>query len=56
MGIKEEVQAKGIKNIFNKTITEDFLNLEKEMPFKYRRLLGVQTDKTRKELPTAYYS
>jgi hypothetical protein len=32
MGIKEgeEVQAKGIHNIFNKIITENFPNLEKE--------------------------
>jgi hypothetical protein len=28
----EEVQAKGIHNIFNKIITENFLNLEKAMP------------------------
>jgi hypothetical protein len=33
MGIEgEEVQAKGIHNIFNKTITENFPNLEKAMP------------------------
>jgi chromosome segregation ATPase len=34
MGIKEreEVQAKGIHNIFNKVITENFPNLEKTMP------------------------
>jgi hypothetical protein len=32
MGIEEEgVQAKGICNIFNKTITENFPNLEKAM-------------------------
>jgi hypothetical protein len=36
MGIKqgEEVQAKGIHNIFNKIITENFLNLEKTMPIQ----------------------
>jgi archaeosine-15-forming tRNA-guanine transglycosylase len=28
----EEVQAKGIRNIFNKIITENFTNLEKAMP------------------------
>jgi hypothetical protein len=27
----EEVQAKGMRNIFNKIITEKFLNLEKAM-------------------------
>jgi hypothetical protein len=31
MGVEEEeVQAKSISNIFNKTITENFLSLEKE--------------------------
>jgi hypothetical protein len=36
MGIKEgeEVQAKGIHNIFNKIITENFLNLEKALPIQ----------------------
>jgi hypothetical protein len=35
MGIeKEEVQAKGIRNIFNKIITENFPNLEKTMPIQ----------------------
>jgi hypothetical protein len=34
MGIEEgkEVQAKGIRNIFNNIITENFPNLEKTMP------------------------
>jgi hypothetical protein len=34
MGIEEgeEVQAKGIHNILNKIITENFPNLEKVMP------------------------
>jgi hypothetical protein len=30
----EEVQAKGICNIFNKIITENFPNLEKTMPIQ----------------------
>jgi hypothetical protein len=30
----EEVQAKGISNIFNKIITENFPNLEKSMPIQ----------------------
>jgi hypothetical protein len=36
MGIEEgeEVQAKGIRNIFNKIITENFRNLEKAMPIQ----------------------
>jgi phosphatidate phosphatase PAH1 len=36
MGIEEgeEVQAKGMHNIFNKIITENFQNLEKTMPIQ----------------------
>jgi hypothetical protein len=36
MGIEggEEVQAKGIHNIFNKIITENFPSLEKAMPIQ----------------------
>jgi hypothetical protein len=36
MGIKEgeEVQAKGMRNIFNKIITENFPNLEKDIPIQ----------------------
>jgi hypothetical protein len=30
----EEVQAKGIRNIFNKIITENFPNLEKDSPIQ----------------------
>jgi hypothetical protein len=38
MGIEEteEVQVKGMHNIFNK-ITENFPNLKKIMPFRYRK-------------------
>jgi hypothetical protein len=35
MGIKEEeVQAKGMQNIFNKIIMENFPNLEKDIPIQ----------------------
>jgi hypothetical protein len=34
IGEGEEVQAKGIRNIFNKIITEKFPNLEKTMPIQ----------------------
>jgi hypothetical protein len=36
MGIKEveEVQAKGMRTIFNKIITQNFPNLEKSMPIQ----------------------
>jgi hypothetical protein len=39
MGIEEgeEVQAKGIHNIFNKIITEKFPNLEKVMPIQVQK-------------------
>jgi hypothetical protein len=33
----EQVQAKGICNIFNKIITEDFPNLEKNMPIQVQK-------------------
>jgi hypothetical protein len=31
---EEEVQAKGMSNIFNKIITENFANLDKSMPIQ----------------------
>jgi hypothetical protein len=39
MGIEEgeEVQAKGIHNIFNKIMTENFPNLEKTMPIQVQK-------------------
>jgi hypothetical protein len=40
----EEVQTKGIHNIFNKIIAENFPNLKKELPFRYRKPPGHQTD------------
>jgi hypothetical protein len=46
MGIEEgeEVQAKVICNIFNKIIAGNFPNLEKVMPFRYRKPPGYKTD------------
>jgi hypothetical protein len=50
MGIEgKEEQAKGIENMFSKIIAENFPNLEKEVFIQDRRLLGLKTDKTRKE-------
>jgi hypothetical protein len=46
----EEVQEKGICNIFNKIITENFPNLEKLCPFRYRKPPGHQVDLTKIEL------
>jgi hypothetical protein len=53
MGIEEgkEFQAKGVHNIFNKIITENFSNLQKIMPFRYKKPPGHQTDLTKIELP-----
>jgi hypothetical protein len=40
MGIEEgeEVQAKGMSNIFNKIITENFPNLEKSIPIQMQEV------------------
>jgi hypothetical protein len=43
----EEMQAKWIHNIINKIITENFPNLEKFCPFRYRKPPGHQTDLTK---------
>jgi hypothetical protein len=52
MGIEgEEVQAKGMRNIFNKIITENFSNLEKTMPIQVQEASEHQTDLTKIELP-----
>jgi hypothetical protein len=42
MGIEEgeEVQAKGMRNIFSKIITENFPNLEKTMPIQVQEASG----------------
>jgi hypothetical protein len=44
-------QTKGIHNIFNKIITENFPNLKKVCPVRYRKPLGHQTDLTKIEPP-----
>jgi archaeosine-15-forming tRNA-guanine transglycosylase len=53
MGIEEgeEVQAKGMPNIFIKIITENFPNLEKTMPIQVRKPPENQIDLTKIELP-----
>jgi hypothetical protein len=38
MGIEEEVQAKGIHNMFNKIISENFPNLEKEVSIQVQEV------------------
>jgi chromosome segregation ATPase len=44
IGEGEEVPAKGIHNIFNKIITENFPNLEKTLPIMYRKPQNTETD------------
>jgi hypothetical protein len=53
MGIEdgEEVQTKGIHNIFNKIITENLPNLEKTMSVQVQEASRHQTDLTKTELP-----
>jgi predicted nuclease with TOPRIM domain len=53
MGIEEgeEVQAKGMHNIFNKIIIENFPNLEKSNPYRCKRTPEHKTDQTKIELP-----
>jgi hypothetical protein len=47
----QEVQVKGICNIFSKIITENFPNLEKVLSFRYRKLPAHQADLTKIESP-----
>jgi Rod binding domain-containing protein len=48
----EEVQAKGIRNIFNKIITENFPNAEKAMPIQVQEAYRTpKTDLTKIKLP-----
>jgi hypothetical protein len=44
MGIKEgeQMQAKGMSNIFNKIITEHFPNLEKTVPIQVQKTSRTQ--------------
>jgi hypothetical protein len=51
MGIEvgEEMQVKGIYNIFSEIITENFPNLKKVCPFRYRKPPGHQTKLTKIE-------
>jgi hypothetical protein len=46
----EGVQTKGIRNIFNKIVTEIFSNLEETMPIHVQEPPGHQTDLTKIEL------
>jgi hypothetical protein len=47
----EEVQAKGMCDIFNKIITENFLNLEKTMPIQIHEASRTLNRPTKRVLP-----
>jgi predicted nuclease with TOPRIM domain len=53
MGIEEgkEMQAKGMRNIFNKVITENFPNLEKDIPIQMKEASRTPIDQTKIDLP-----
>jgi hypothetical protein len=52
MGVEERevIQTKGIDNLFNWIIAENFPNLKKESP-RCRKLTEYQTIRTKKEAP-----
>jgi hypothetical protein len=45
------VQAKGMRNIFNKTITENFPNLERSISIQMQEAPEHQTDQIKIEIP-----
>ena len=47
----EDLQLKGLANIFNKIIEENFPNLKKEMPMNIKKPTELQIDWSRKEIP-----
>jgi hypothetical protein len=53
----EEAQAKGICNIFNRIITENFPNLEKAMPIQVQEASRTPSrpDQNKNTYPTTYY-
>jgi archaeosine-15-forming tRNA-guanine transglycosylase len=57
MGIEEEeeVQTKGIRNIFNKLITENFPNLEKAMPIQVQEAFRTPNRLKQNRTSTTYY-
>jgi hypothetical protein len=48
----EEIQSKGIDNLFNRILAEKFLNLKKEESPRYRKPTEHQTTRTKKETPS----
>jgi oligoribonuclease NrnB/cAMP/cGMP phosphodiesterase (DHH superfamily) len=48
---EEEVEAKGIHNVFNTVVTQHFPNLKEVLAFKYRKPPGHQTNFTKIEPP-----
>jgi hypothetical protein len=51
----EEVQVKGMSNIFNKIITENFQNLEKSMPTQMQDASITPNRPDPNRNPKAYY-
>jgi hypothetical protein len=51
----EEVQEKGIHNIFNKIITENFSNLEKAMPIQVQEASRIPNRLDQNSYPKTYY-
>jgi hypothetical protein len=47
----EDSKLKGLVNIFNKIIEENFPKLKKEMPINIQKATELQIDWTRKEIP-----
>jgi hypothetical protein len=51
MGLEEEeIQTKGINNLFNRIIAENFPNLKRES-YRCRKITEHQTMRTKKETP-----
>jgi hypothetical protein len=51
----EEVQVKGIHNIFNKIIVENFPNLKEELSIQVKEASKTPKRKPKQNLSTAYY-
>jgi uncharacterized coiled-coil protein SlyX len=52
----EEVQIKGIDNLFNRIIAENFLNFKKERVNQVQEAYRTPTDRTKKETPQTHHN
>ena len=48
---EEDSQNNGIAHIFNRIVKENFSKLKKKYPYKYKKHIEHQVDRTRKEIP-----